>query len=424
MLLPLPRRHSLRELLVTGQIATLLLPVFLLHARTLGEICLALAGFCFLWRCGATGNWAWLRLTWVRIGLVWWAWLVACSVPGIGSGGWLSFAEAVDALRFLVFAAALETDILADAAARRWLLRVVIGCAVYIAANVLIQFAGGANLYGAERNGDGELTGPFDEPRAGPPMVRILFPAIVPAICAWLAAGRRWPALGAYALLLGGVAIMVLIGQRMPAVLTGLGLVTLVVLLPALRRPATVALVSGLVLVAATVAVSPPTYYRLVQKFSAQMETFASSPYGLIYTRAAAMAEEEPVTGRGYDGFRTGCADPAYEQPSLDGRVADGGGTLICTTHPHNFYLQAVSDAGVPGLLLFCALVVAWLAPLWRAARRGDPLCVALFASVLLQLWPFASTSGFYTLPMAGWLFLTLGWGLAEARDRPRLTSS
>jgi hypothetical protein len=56
------------------------------------------------------------------------------------------------------------------------------------------------------------------------------------------------------------------------------------------------------------------------------------------------------------------------------------------------------------------------MAPLLRAARTGAPMAVALFAAALVQLWPIASTSGFYTLPMAGWLFLILGWGLAEAR--------
>jgi hypothetical protein len=39
-----------------------------------------------------------------------------------------------------------------------------------------------------------------------------------------------------------------------------------------------------------------------------------------------------------------------------------------------------------------------------------------LFAAILIQLWPFASTSAFTSMPMGGWFFLLLGWGLAEAR--------
>ena len=99
------------------------------------------------------------------------------------------------------------------------------------------------------------------------------------------------------------------------------------------------------------------------------------------------------------------------------GAFADGGGAAICWVHPHNFYAQALTDGGFVGLALFCALAVAWLAPLGRGLWRDpDPLRVALFASVLAQLWPLQSTGGFFTLPMGGWFFLLLGWGLAEAR--------
>lgn len=405
-----------RSLRRAGLAAALAEPLFLMHGRSLAEAMIVVAGACFLARCAMAGRWAWLRKGWVPFGLAWWAWLCVCSIPGVGGGGWASFAQALAAGRLLLFVAALELDLLSDPAARRWMARVAAACAAYIGGQALLQFAVGYNLYGYPRSGDGELTGPFPGPRAGPPLSRILLPATVPAACAWLAARRPSRTAAAYALLLGGVAVMVLIGQRMPLVLTAFGLLVVTLLLPRLRPLGLAAILGGSALVAASAALSPPTYYRLVDKFEAQMATFPSSPYGVIYTRAAAIAAANPVTGLGMNGFRTGCPQAVYDAPTLDGRLADGGGDGICTTHPHNFYMQAASDAGLPGLVLFAALALAWTAPLWRAARTGAPMCVALFAAVLIQLWPIASTSGFFTLPMAGWLFLTLGWGLAEAR--------
>ena len=44
---------------------------------------------------------------------------------------------------------------------------------------------------------------------------------------------------------------------------------------------------------------------------------------------------------------------------------------------------------------------------------------VALFAWVFVSLWPFASTMSMYTIDAAGWLFLAIGWGLAEAGAAP-----
>jgi hypothetical protein len=82
--------------------------------------------------------------------------------------------------------------------------------------------------------------------------------------------------------------------------------------------------------------------------------------------------------------------------------------------------MEALDNGGVPGLLLFSALALAWLWPLARGLRsKPDPLRVGLFASIFIQLWPLASTSAFTSMPMGGWFFLLLGWALAEARWRP-----
>ena len=117
--------------------------------------------------------------------------------------------------------------------------------------------------------------------------------------------------LGAYALLLAGAFVMVLIGQRMPLMLTGLGLFVAALLLRPLRplswRPGLRAWLWS----RATVVVSPPTYHRLVLKFSEQMDHFPTSQYGQLYARALEIGEQHPLTGRGFDGFRTGCTDAA-----------------------------------------------------------------------------------------------------------------
>ncbi|MBV8458551.1 MAG: hypothetical protein JO122_18280, partial [Acetobacteraceae bacterium] len=76
-----------------------------------------------------------------------------------------------------------------------------------------------------------------------------------------------------------------------------------------------------------------------------------------------------------------------------------------------------LAEGGFPGLLLFTAAALAWLTPLARGLWiRPKPLRVALFAVAAIQLWPISSTSDFVDIPMGGWFFLLLGWGLAEAR--------
>jgi O-antigen ligase len=414
--------HLGRTLAVLDRIAlgaVLLTPLLLLHAHGIAEVAIAAADLCFLARSAITRDWVWTRTPWLLIGWIWWIWLVFCSlpIPPLGQGGAASLTQAVVLVRFLVFVAALEHAILRPTDARRWIYWIVAASAAYIAIQAVFQFITGYNFFGEPRGGEGELTGPFGKPRAGPPFARILLPAIIPFAAAMLTRPGVRPVILAWMVLIGGVCVALLIGQRMPFLLTCLGLVVIGLLLPRLRWGVLAAAVALAALLVASPVVAPRAHYRLVEKFSDQMEHFATSPYGVLYARATEIAVQNPITGLGVGGFQTGCSETRYFRPSFDGSIADGGGAASCWHHPHNYYLEALDNGGFPGLILFCALGVAWLIALGRGLwRQPDTLRAALFAAAVIQLWPIASSTGFTSMPVGGWSFLLLGWGLAEAR--------
>lgn len=409
----------------TAMAALLLLPLGLLYSRAVAEIMIAITDGLFLWRSLLQRDWRWLRRPWFVLASLWWAWLILCSAPlfGLGPFGWRSLAQALMFGRFFVFVAALENAVLAAAAPRRWVYGVIAISAGWIMIEAWQQHLFGHNIFGDPRWGDGELTGPFFKPRAGAPLALLLFPSLLGPVTKLLE-GHSWPRrIGGAALGLFGGATIILIGQRMPVLLTGFGVVAAAALLPRLRFWAGGGIVAGTLLLAATPVISPHTYYRLVEKFSTQMEHFGASPYGLLYQRATVMAEHHPAFGLGFDGFRYGCSDPSYFHRvawlGWLGRVpADGGGAAACNLHPHNFYFQAAVEGGFLGLGLFTALGIAWLKRLFEGLWRDPkPLPLALFIAALLHLWPLASTDAFASMPMAGWFFLLLGWGLAEQRN-------
>jgi O-antigen ligase len=401
--------------------AVLLTPLLLLHAHGIAEGAIAVADLCFLARSAITRDWAWTRTPWLLISWAWWAWLVVCSLPipalHLGEGGARSLIQAVVFVRFSVFVAALEFSICRPREVRRWLYWLVAASAAYIAIHAVFQFFTGYNLYGEPRGTEGELTGPFGKPRAGPVYARVLLPAIIPWGAATVAQPGVRPLVRGALVLMGGAAVAMLINQRMPLLLIGFGMVVSSLLLPRLRWGVFAAAATVVVLLIASPVIAPREHYRLVAKFSDQMEHFPSSPYGELYTRAAEIALRNPITGLGAEGFRTGCTDPKYFRPTFDGAEPDGGGAGFCWDHPHNYYLEALVNGGVPGLLLFSALALTWLVALGRGLwREPDSTRVALFAAALIQLWPIASSTSFTSMPLGGWSFLLLGWGLAEAR--------
>jgi hypothetical protein len=417
--------HLVRTLERTALISVMLLPLLLMHAHGIAEVAIGIADLCFLLRSGLVRDWAWLRTRWLWVAGAWWGWLVVCSLPieaaHLGEGGLRSLVQALVTVRFLVLIVAMEFLVLRTREARRWMYNLVAASAAWIALNSVIQYMFGRNLIGWPPGAEGELTGPFGAPRAGPPMAKIILPAVLPPVSALLARSGVRAVAGAYALLAASIVMMVMIGQRMPLVLTVFALAIIACLVRRLRPVVLATALVGALVLAASPVVAPNSYHRLVEKFGTQLEHFGASPYGQLYARAWEVGRMNPVTGMGFDGFEVGCRRPEYFRPTFDGSQPDGGGAKICWVHPHNHYLQALDDGGFVGLALFTAMGIAWLVPLGRGlGRNPDPLRAALFAVICAQVWPIQSTSAFTSMPMGGWFFLVLGWGMAETRHRVR----
>jgi O-antigen ligase len=393
-------------------VAVALLPPALLYTRAGADLLLSLVAALFVLRSALARDWAWTRQPWVRVAAALWLWLLAVS---FAQGNGKAIDQAVVLLRLPLFVAAGAAWALARPAARRWIAASFAVCAGWLVLECWQQLLLGTNILGHPRNDDGALTGPFLKPRAGPVFLALFFPAVLPPVVRWSGRGQWVRALGLLAL---ACVTMVLIGQRMPTLLMVFGLLLAALLLPRLRLAAAVALVLGAALLAATPIVSPPTFQKLVLHFVAQMQHFWTSDYGQLFMRAMAMLEAHPWTGFGMNGFRDHCLEPAYIHGAAwlgvsDAQVlADRG----CNIHPHNYWLEIATAGGVPGLLGFAALAALWLRALLRGLRpAAQPERAALLVAAVVGLWPLASTSSLFVIDAGGWLFLLLGWGLAEA---------
>ena len=399
---------------------TLLLPLALFYARAVADALLSGVALLFLARSLLEASWDWTRQPWVWLAAALWLLVLAAST---GAESTHSALEALVLVRLPLFCAALEAWVLTDARERRWLGWAIMALAAWLTLECWQQYLFGRNVLGDPRWSDGALTGPFTKPRAGGVFLMLLFPGPVAVVLTLIRRAEAGARLGGLALLLLSVLTMILIGQRMPSLLMLLGLATTALIVPQFRRLALLSLVVAALALVALPVISPPTYAKLVVKFTQQMAHFAASPYGQLYTRATVMTAAHPWLGLGFDGFRDGCADPAYFHglPALGLPDRDNGGVLGCNIHPHNYYMQAATSAGVPGLLLFAGLVGLWLRRMARAlAPSRDAQQAMLLVAACVVFWPLASTSSLFTLDTAGWVFLLTGWGLAASSGPAR----
>lgn len=407
-------------------VAALGVPFGLLHVFVLAEACIGVTDILFLADSVRRRDAAWARKPWFILACAWWAWLLFCStplpLPAFGTDGWQGFLQALVIMRLFLFTAALQSWLLTTPAARRaaWLMLAL--SAAWIALESWQQYLTGHNIFGNPRWGDGSLTGPFWKPRAGPLYAHLLFIGLLPPALWLLARPGRGARAAGLVLAVLAVVTSVLIGQRMCVLLTFMGLVVAAAYVPRLRLPMAGAVALAVAVIIATPIISPPTHGKLVAETQRNLHHFAQSPYGEIFTVATDMGLQSPWHGWGYRSFRIDCSLPRFNVgiPAL-GLPPTQQGLGAWNLHAQNFYFQAFCEGGLPGLLLFSALMGLWI---WTAMkglwRNTDPLRLGLFIGVLNYTWPLSSTDEFPTLYMLGWFFFFVGFSLACADIAPK----
>ncbi|KXV66801.1 hypothetical protein AD949_01460 [Acetobacter orleanensis] len=404
-------------LTLCGAGCTFLLPLLFFYSRALSDIIATVIGCLFLLYSAVQKDWQWTRKDWLLPAALFCGLCLMSSLVAGQRGAWI---QALCLPRILLLAAAMESWILVSAARRRVLSAILLVLAFWLIGQCWKQYLTGTNLLGYPAADDGALTGPFVKPRAGFTLLMLFFPALMPIVLYAFHTRRlsAWVARGA--LLVLSVTTMVLIGQRMSNVLLMFGLVLTAMLVRRFRLPFVVILVGMVGLVASLPDISPRTYEKLVLKFSSQLQHFTQSDYGRLFRTAAAMIASHPWLGLGMDGFRNFCHTPFHTDaltalgfPSLESDTGKG-----CNIHPHNYYLQIATTAGLPGLILFVWMAVCWLRTgLHALSPARNPQQAMLFVLCCVLLWPIASTSALFSFPTAGWFFLFIGWMLAASEN-------
>lgn len=393
-----------------------LLPFFQLRGRAIADLSILFIAISFLLYCIFEKHYRCLLRGWFPYALGLWGVIVASSAI---NGSTHAVLEAIALLRYFVFAKALEEWLL-DSTQKQQLLGLCVTLAgVWIICLCWEQYLVGVNPWGYPRWQDGALTGPFFKPRAGPPLAIIMFPGLMIYPMRMVQKKDLAQKLAGLALMSFLLLTMVMIGQRMPALLVFFGFFLCAMLIKTTRVMVLLATLSGFVALALLPFISPPSYDKLVLRFFEQLGHFSQSPYGQLYIRALNMVHAHPLLGLGYNGFRAHCGETTYVYgiPQFAHMVAGQDIGAGCTIHPHNTYLEIATTAGLSGLFLFVCMVLLWLKKLLLAALASrDLMQVMLFITVCMLFWPLASTSSLFTERTAGWVFLMVGWGLARAR--------
>jgi O-antigen ligase len=120
-----------------------------------------------------------------------------------------------------------------------------------------------------------------------------------------------------------------------------------------------------------------------------------------IYISAYKMFLDNKIIGVGIKNFRKKCSDQRYYVNN----------EKICYTHPHNTYLQILTETGLFGFfflltifIYFCKYMFKHLMMKFRGKYYFSDFEICILSCIAIYLWPFAPTGNIFS----NWLNITM----------------
>ena len=139
------------------------------------------------------------------------------------------------------------------------------------------------------------------------------------------------------------------------------------------------------------------------------------------YSTALRMFLDKPIFGHGPKSFRFKCKNfefnPARDVSNSFGETRKSYG---CSTHPHNTYLQLLSETGIIGfsfiffLFIYFAFKILYLIKKNKKKYLYNPLLVGIF----INLWPIVPTGNFFNNWISMIYFIPISFYLYEIKKK------
>ena len=125
------------------------------------------------------------------------------------------------------------------------------------------------------------------------------------------------------------------------------------------------------------------------------------------YTTAYRIFKDKPIMGGGLKSFRNLCKNEKYKIDQYS-----------CSTHPHNTYLELLSETGIIGfvyiLILFLFIIYKSITHLYIKLFKKKNLFsdyqICLLSCFIINLWPIIPTGSFFNNWLSVIYFLPVGF--------------
>ena len=156
-----------------------------------------------------------------------------------------------------------------------------------------------------------------------------------------------------------------------------------------------------------------PSFNSRVKDFNNILANFYDSSYGRLWESSYLLFEKNKIFGVGLKNYRVDCDNQIDPRPQSIPQ--------FCSTHPHNFFLEILSETGLVGFSIFFIFFFYLIFYLKNRIRylksdlnfkKYSSLLYGNILILLIYVWPLKTSGSFFTTWNGSFFWLNLGIAL------------
>ena len=396
-----------------------LIPFFLITGPFLSDLSISLISLIFLFYCLKKKNFSHFKNKYFYFFLFFWFYLIFNTF--INNFNFDSLKISFFYFRFGVFVIAIATLIKVNNDFIKIFFYCIFFCFLILIIDGFYQYFYGVNIFGWERIGSRVSSFFGDELILGSYLSRI-WPIFFGLSLLYLNKKSNLFIIVILTFILSEVLVF-LSGERTSFFYINLSAIFVILFSSKLLKLRLITLLSSLLIIIIITYFNPTAKQRMIDKTIGQLNIV--DVYGKInlsdmqdgiyifsrqhthhYISGYRMFLDNKVLGVGVKNFKNFCGYQKYRKSKLS-----------CSTHPHNTYVQILSETGIIGFLFlmfvffyFCKYVFKHLLSKLKGKQYFTDFEICLLSGILIYLWPLAPTGSIFNnwLNIIMYLYLPL----------------
>ena len=378
-----------------------LLPFFLITGPFLSDLSVSFISLLFLIHCLREKNFSYFKNKYFYFFLIFWSYLIINSL--INNFNFDSLKISFFYFRYGVFVIAIVALLEVDDKFMKYFFYCIFICFTVLIIDGFYQYFVGENILGWELGG--RVTSFFGEEKILGSYLSRLWPIFFGLSILVLNKKNKIFFLFILIFILSEALIFVS-GDRTAFFYINLSAVFVIFLSQKLFKLRLIILLSSILLIVVISVINPTAKERLIDYTFTQMnvvketkkkhETVGryifSMQHNHHYLTAYRMFLDNKILGVGVKNFRNFCNDKKYKESRFS-----------CSTHPHNSYLQILTEVGMIGflflmsiLLVFCGFIFKHMLLKKRGKYYFTDFEICVLSGIAIYLWPFIPTGNVF----------------------------